>query len=210
MKLVARELPSYRLLVNQRANSLQTAGAFVIALAGFVLVGLLFDGTPLLVEPSPDLDWPLGLAGVAMGLWSAYRITGLTYVSTKKLSRVALWIMLPLLLGFDLVALGDRVQEAISFRRGGMEEEATVLVAEKDTRSSRSGRVFYEARVINPFDARPVTLRIDQATFARIEPLQDCVILLIERAPNGAVRLLMPLRWKVRCPDGGIRAELPR
>ncbi|MDD1451800.1 hypothetical protein NHF48_013845 [Sphingomonas sp. H160509] len=171
------------------------------------MAGLLFDGTPLLVEPSPDLDWPLGLAGVAMGLWSAYRITGLTYVSTKKLSRVALWIMLPLLLGFDLVALGDRVQEAISFGRGGMEEETTVLVAEKDTRTSRSGRVFYEARVINPFDAHRVTLRIDEATFARIQPLQDCVTLLIERAPNGAARLLMPLRWKVRCPDGSVRAE---
>lgn len=178
----------------------------MIALAAFALAGLLFDRTPLLVEPSPDLDWPLGLAGFAMGLWSAHRITGLGYVSTKKLGRVALWIMLPLLLGFGLAALGERAQEAISFRRGGIKEETTVLVAEKEKRTSRSGRVFYEARVFNPLDARRVTLRIDQATFARIEPLQDCVTLLIERAPNGAARLLMPLRWKVRCPDGGIRA----
>ncbi len=197
----------YRLLVDQPPNSLQTAGAFLTALAAFGLTGLLFDRTPLLVEPSPNLRWPLGLLGIAMGLWSARRITSLSSISRKRLGRVALWVMLPLLLSFGLVALGDRAHEAVSFRQGGLKEEKTVLVLEKEKRTSRSGRVFYEAGVVNPFTARRVTLRVDKETFARTEPLQDCVTLLIERAPNGAARLLMPLRWKVPCQNDGVRAE---
>jgi hypothetical protein len=106
--------------------------------------------------------------------------------------------MLPLWLSFGLVVLGNRLQEALSFEAGGLVEEVTVLVGEKSRSSGR--RLIYDVDVISPDDERKVSVRIDQATFNRIKPYHECATVLIERAPNGAARLLRPLEWNVSCP----------
>jgi len=187
--------------MNRPALSPQTIGAFVIALIGIGLVFLIVDQTPLLIEPSPDLDWPLGLLGGGAGLWSAYRITRLPLVANRKFGRIALLIMLPLWLGFGLAALGERAGEAMSFRNGAVQEEVTVTVLQKSTRTGRrSGRVFYDVELANPFDGSEVSLRTDEAAFRRIRPRRECATLLIERAADGAARLVRPLRWQVPCP----------
>lgn len=180
--------------------------AFAITLIAIGLLFLVVDQTPLLVEPSPDLDWPLGLLGAGAGLWAASRITRLPPVANRWLGRIALLIMVPLWLAFGLVALGDRAQEAISFRHGTVQEEATVAVLEKSTREGRrSRRVFYEAELANPFDGSEVTVRMDEGTFRRIAPAGECATILIERAPDGAARLVRPLRWQVPCPPAADR-----
>lgn len=185
---------------NRALSHVQTIGAFLIALCAFGLPAIFFDQTPMLIDPGPDLDWPLGMIGIAMGLWSARRITSLSGTPKNKLGRAALWIMLPLLLCFGLPKLGGRLNEAISFRGGGVKEQLTVVVVGKNRGTRRKGQPFYEADLATPFTDRTVTLRVDEAVFDRIEPNRECVRLLIERAPNGAARLLMPLRWKVQCP----------
>jgi hypothetical protein len=180
--------------------------AFVITLIAIGLVLLTLNQTTLLVEPSPDLDWPLGLLGAGAGLWSASRITRLPPAANHRLGPIALLIMLPIWLAFGLVALGNRAQEAISFRHGTVQEEATVAVLEKSTREGRrSRRVFYEAEVANPFDGSEVTVRMDEGTFRRIAPAGECATILIERAPDGAARLVRPLRWQVPCPTAANR-----
>jgi hypothetical protein len=179
-------------------SGVQTGLAFVVAFTGLCLLFLVVDPTPLLVEPEPDLDWPMGLLGVGLGLWSAHRITNLPYVQKRRIGAVALWVMLPLWLSFGLVALGDRSQEALSFEAGGLVEEVTVLVGEKSRSSGR--RLIYDVDVISPDDERKVSVRIDEATFNRLKPHQECATVLIERAPNGAARLLRPLEWNVSCP----------
>lgn len=178
---------------------MQTIGAFLIALFAFGL-SALFDQTPMLIDPGPDLDWPLGMIGIAMGFWSANRITSLPGAPKNKLGRAGLWIMLPLLLCFGLPKLGGQLSEAASFRTGGMKEQLTVIVVGKSRVTRRGGQPFYEADLATPFNDHTVTLRVDEAVFDHIEPYRECVTLLIERAPNGAARLLMPLRWKVQCP----------
>lgn len=190
--------------------------AFVISLIAIGLLFLIVDETPLLVEPSPDLDWPLGLLGAGAGLWSASRLTRLPPVAHRRLGKIALLIMLPIWLAFGLVALGDRAQEAISFRHGTVQEEATVAVLEKSSREGRrSRRVFYEAELANPFDEGEVTVRIEEGTFRRIEPTHECATILVERAPDGAARLVRPLRWQVPCapttdlPVAAQPADLP-
>ncbi len=180
-------------------SRVQTGLAFAVALGGLCLVFLVVDPTPLLVEPEPDLDWLMGLLGVGLGLWSAFRITKLSYVQERTLGAVALWVMLPLWLSFGLVAFADRLQETISFRAGGLIEEVTVLVGEKSRTSGRR-RVIYEVDVISPDDERKVAVRIDEATFNRIEPFRECATVLIERAPSGAARLVRPVEWSVPCP----------
>ena len=180
--------------------SFQTAAAFLIAFAGIGLATLLLDPTPLLVEPQPDLDWPLVMLGMAAGLWAAYRITRLVPFSKNTLGKVALLIILPLILAAGLKSFGDRVQEAISFRQGGQSAEISALVVSKETSTSRKGRIRYSIGIINPFGAEEIAVPVDEPTFTRAAPLKECVTLLIERAPNGVVRLLSPLRWNSRCP----------
>ncbi|MEG8058511.1 hypothetical protein QP150_19265 [Sphingomonas sp. 22L2VL55-3] len=53
--------------------------------------------------------------------------------------------------------------------------------------------------MINPVGKNVTEFRVDQDIYNRIEPNYECVTLLIEKAPNNAVRLVKPLRWKVRC-----------
>lgn len=100
---------------NLAFSHVQTIGAFLIALFAFGLSAMFLDRTPLLIDPGPDLDWPFGLLGIAMGLWAANRITSVPGTSAGRLGRVALWIMLPLLLCFGLPKLGSQLNEAISF-----------------------------------------------------------------------------------------------
>lgn len=189
----------------------QTFIAFAIVLIAIGLLFLIIDQTPLLVEPSPDLDWPLGLLGAGAGLWSASRVTRLPPVANRKLGRIALLIMVPIWLGFGLVALGNRVQEVISFRYGAAQESVAVAVLEKSTREGRrSRRVFYEAQLENPFQRGEVTVRMDRDTFHRIAPGRECATLLIERAPDGAARLVRPLRWQVPCPPAAGRPVAAR
>lgn len=180
----------------------QIIAAFAIALGA---VGLLLatgrDGpTPLLTEPRPDLDLPLIAIGAAAGLWAAIRITRLPAVAHRRFGRIALWIILPLWLSVGLVTAADRLYEAISFRHGGTWREVTLLLLETDRSTSRRGGKSYRATFMSPAEERRVTIPIDEATFDRITPLRECLTILIERAPNGAVRLIRPVRWKVRCP----------
>jgi len=186
-------------MVAREPNHLTTIAAFVVALASFGSILFLEDPTPLLVEPAPDLDWPSGLVGVMAGLWSAMRITQLPYPTGNRLGKVALWIMVPLFLGFGLPAVVDRARESLSFRKGVSTEAATVLLTEKREVVTRSGRVFYEATLASLVDHSEVAVRIDHTTFERIEPQRECVTIAIERASNGAVRLLKALRWNASC-----------
>lgn len=180
----------------------QTALAFVVALLGPCLFLLLYDPTPLLAEPKPDLDWLLGLLGVGAGLWSASRITRLPYLASylerRRLGAVALWIMVPVWLGFGLASAAERTQEILSFRSGGVTEEISVLAKEK-RRSSRDGGS-YDVDVMSPYDGRTISIPIDGAMFDTIEPNRGCVAIMIERAPNGATRVLKPVRWDEYCP----------
>lgn len=188
----------------RRPPDVRTVVAFAVALGAIgllVLPGLVVDPTPLLAEPSPNLDLPLGLVGLGAGLWSARRIAALPYVASRRAGRAALWIMLPLWLIFGLASLGDRAFELFSFRGGGSLEQATVLVVEKDRSLRRRGPDVYELGVASPIDDRVVDVRVDRATYDRAEPNRECATLLIERAPNGAARLVRPLRWKARCPS---------
>lgn len=185
------------------SDTATTPAAFLIGLVAFGLCVIIYDPTPLLVDPGAYLDWPLGLLGLGMGLWSASHITRLPYVSKKIIGRVSLWIMLPLLLSFGLPAFRNRMYEEFSFRRGGAKEEVTAFLAEKSESTSRRGRTTYQAGVLNSFFDHKIELRIDKSTFDRIEPYRECVRLLIERAPNGAARLIRPLQWKAGCRSVG-------
>lgn len=182
-----------------RSAAISTAAAFAVALFGIFSMVLLIDPTPLLAEPRPDLDLPLGLIGIAAGLWAASRITSLPY-ARRRWGRWALWIMLPLWLGFGIPVSAERLREAFSFRNGGSLEEATVLLIGKERSTTRRGGDLFDATLVNPLDEESFDLRIDEITFKRIEPGRECVTLLLERASNGAVRLVRPVQWKVRCP----------
>lgn len=191
--------------MDRRFVNLPNIGAFIVALIAVGLLflpGLLVDPTPMLAKPGPDLDIPLGLLGLGVGLWAAHRITtiALPQVASRRWGRWALRITLPLWLCFGLTALGDQMVEALSFRHGSFLRKATVLVVGKETRTTRRGRTFYEASVVNPAGANMIKLRVDQEVHDLIEPNRECVTLLIETAPNNAARLVKPLRWKVRCP----------
>ena len=158
---------------------------------------LLADPTPLLAEPRPDLDLPLGLGGVAAGLWSAGEITKLPGIRDRR-RRWALWIMLPLWAGFGFAALGQWLYESHSFRDGASLAEETVMVVGKQRTQGR--RTSYDVTVGNPVQDGVLDVPVAQSTFDRVEPNRECVTLLIERAPNGAARLIRRLRWKARCP----------
>lgn len=186
--------------MKHKQNHVKTLAAFGVALTAFVSLFFLRDSTPLLVEPRPDLDWPLGLLGFAAGLWSAIHITKLPYTPERKIGRIALWITLPLYLSFGLPVIGERTHEALSFRRGSLSEAVTMLVADKRRGTTRRGRVFHEVTLSSPGNDREVILPIAQTTFDRVKPQRECVTIAAQRAPNGAVRLLRPVYWKVRCP----------
>ena len=96
---------------------------------------------------------------------------------------------------FVLDFKGDRMASRVSSLR----EEVTVLTVEKSRVSGRR-KVTYEAVVISPVDETKVTVPVDMDTFDRIQPYRECVTMLIERAPDGAARIVRPLRWHVDCP----------
>ena len=181
-------------------SNLATVVALLICGVSICLLAFVVDPTPLLVEPEPDLDIPLGLAGVVAGLWSAHQITRLPFAADRKIGRWALWIMLPLWSGFGLPSFAARLQERHSFRNGGAVEEVTVPVGEKES-SSGGRKASYSVSVISPVDQRAFDVRVDAATFEKVTPNVKCVTLLIERAPEGAVRLIRPMRWNVPCSD---------
>jgi hypothetical protein len=189
--------------VERNANHLKAIAAFTVALAALGSTVFLNDPTPLLIEPTPDLDWPLGLLGLVAGLWAAIQITRLPYTPRHNFGRVSLWIILPLFLGFGLPAVADRAHEALSFRAGSSMEAATAVVREKRIDRTKSGRVIYKVTLNVPTGGNDIDLEIDQTTFERIEPQRECVTIAVERASDGAARLLRPLRWKVRCPQNG-------
>lgn len=140
--------------MNHRLAKLLNIGAFIVALiaVGLLFVpGILVDPTPMLAEPDPDLDIPLGLLGFSVGLWAAYRITTMPYlqVASRRWGRWALRIMLPLWLCLGLTGLGDQIVEAISFRHMSSIQEVTVLVVGKETSTTRRGRTFYDASVVS-------------------------------------------------------------
>ena len=193
-------------IMDRRLAKLLNISALIVALiaVGLLFVpGLLVDPTPILAKPGTDLNIPLGMLGLSVGLWAAYRITAMRYlqVASRRLGRWALRIMLPLWLCFGLIALGNQTVEAISFRHGSSLQEATVLVVRKEASTTRRGRTFYDASVINPVGTNVIEFRVDKDVYDRIEPNRECVTLLIEKAPNNAARLVKPLRWKVRCPS---------
>lgn len=197
-------LSRYKTIMDHRTAKLLNIGALIIALIAVALLlvpGVLVDPTPMLAKPDPDLDIPLGLLGFSVGLWAAYRITAMRYlqVASRRWGRWALRIMLPIWLCFGLTGLGNQIVEVISFRHVNSLQKATVLVVGKETSTTRRGRTFYVASVINPVGENIIELRVGQDIFDYLEPNRECVTLLIEKAPNNAVRIVKPLRWKVRC-----------
>ncbi len=174
-----------------------TTAAFAIAILALGLVALAGDHVALLAEPRPDLDVPLVLIGIAAGLWSASKLVGHVPEQKKRWSWV-LWIAVPLWLSFGLASLGERLQGYAAFSSRGVMEEATVLVVGKERSGRRSTR--YYANVVNPIDESRYDIRVDGATFDQIAASGECVTLLVERGRAGAVRLVRPLEWKVRCP----------
>jgi hypothetical protein len=187
--------------MSERAGLLKDAAAASIALCALIVPGLYDDPTPLLVEPWPDPDLPLGLAGAALGLWAAFRMTAMPAVRRKRVGRIAAWLTLPAFVSFSLILLADRAYEAFSFRSGGRERTVTVLALEKEESARRSGGRIYDLVVSNPFGPKRTKLRIDAPMFERIEPLRDCIAIQVERAPNDAVRLLRIVGQQTNC-DG--------
>jgi hypothetical protein len=184
--------------MHRTPNIIPTITAFLIALIALCLSILLPKPAPLLVEPQPDLGIPLWLLGISAGLWSARQITRLPHLTDRKWGRWALSIMLPLWLGFGLAALGDRLQERYSFRSGGVSDTVLAKVSEKTVRTGRRAP-FYTVTVIGADVQRALDVRVDAATFTQVKP-DLCATLLIERAPDGAARLVRPLSWNSRCP----------
>jgi len=177
-------------------------GAFLTGLLAVGSTTLAIDPTPMLAEPKPDLDLAVGLSGLVAGLWSARVITQLPYVANRRVGRWALWIMLPLWLGFGLASLAERLQEWNSFRGGSVSEEMAVSITGKSKSSGR--RIVYTVSVASPVEEHDVSIRVDQAVFERVRPNHDCVTLLIERAPDGAARMIDPLNWNPRpCDEAG-------
>lgn len=182
------------------AHRLNTAAAFMVALAAVGLVLISDDPTPLLVEPSPDLDWPLGTIGIALGVWSADGICRFRHMPKHLWGRIALWVMVPLMLGYGLVALGNRVQEQMSFQVRGSTEQRLVRVVERSRSKSRLGPAVHRVGVAALGDRHAVHVRVNAATYGMLAPDRDCATVLVERAPDGAERLLRVERWKVPCP----------
>lgn len=132
-------------------------------------------------------------------MWSAYHITRLPTFPDRRLAKLAVLVTIPMLLGYGLVTLDERIREIISFRQGTLQEEVTVPVIEKRSRDARrSSRVFYNVDLANPFDGPEPSLRVDAETYEGIDP-ERCVTILIERASNGATRLVEPMRWNAPC-----------
>ena len=162
---------------------------FLLSLAG--AGWMLNDATPLLTTPRPDLRLPFGLAGAASGFVAARWIMNLPYIR-KRRARWVFIILLPLSLGFGLSAASERLYELVSFREGvDGTELATAPVVEKIRHNGRRGRDDrYQVTIVSPFGGREVSLRIGQALFERIEPSRHCLKIAIERASNGAVRMI--------------------
>lgn len=177
-------------------NKLATIVAFAIAGVAICLLFFVVDPTPLVVDPKPSLDFPIAIVAILIGLWSARHITCLPSLANKRLGRWALWIMLPIWLGFGLTSLAARLQELNSFRAGTTTEEAMALIVEKE---GSSGGRFHSVTVMSLADQRTVRIRVDRATFEKVKPNVSCARLLLQRAPDGAVRLIKPLSWSVPC-----------
>ncbi|KQN91075.1 hypothetical protein ASE95_12560 [Sphingomonas sp. Leaf231] len=189
-----------------------TVAAFAVALSTLgllILPGIVRDATPLLADPGFDPAAGMVILGFVLALWAAVHISRLPVEGIRG-SRAARWslrIMLPLWLGFGAANLGHRAAEAFSFRHGGVVAPATARVSGKSITALRR-RTSYDVAIVSPVDGRNVTLEVGATLHDRLEPGRDCVSLLIETAPDGAARLLRPLRWKVPCNPGG--APSPR
>lgn len=183
----------------------RSVGAFAIALAtvvGFIVPGVVIDPTPMLAAPAPVYAVLLGMVGVPLGLWSAHTIVTLrlpTQLAARRGSW-ALYIGLPALLCFDLLTAGKRLAEALSFRSGGTREHLIVLVVAKEANVTRLGRASHFVSIASPIDQAAVRLQVSSTVHDRIEPNADCVMLLTERASNGAVRIVRPVEWRAQCP----------
>ncbi len=106
--------------------------------------------------------------------------------------------MLPLWLGFGAANLGRRAAAAFGFRHNGIVTPATARVSGESVTALRR-RTRYDVAIVSPAYWGIVTLEVGTTLHDRLVPGRDCVSLLIETAPDGAVRLLRPLRWRVPC-----------
>jgi hypothetical protein len=159
------------------------------------------DATPLLTFPRPDLRIPLGLAGIAAGVVAAKWMAGLPHMREQR-ARWVFFVMLPLCFFLGFFTGCERLFELYSFRRGVRAPRlAVVQVSDKSLNKGRRGRPdSYEAHLRSPFGGRRIDLKIDQNLFERMEPSRDCLDLLVERAPNGAVRLVKVVGASERTP----------
>ena len=173
---------------------------FLSALLGTAWISQ--DATPLLTTPRPDLRLPLGLAGAAVGVAAAIWIAGLPHIR-ERTARWTFFVLLPLFLGFGSASGGERLFELYSFQKDvSAPHLAVARVRDKTLTRGRRGRADkYQAHLLSPFDDREVDLAIDRSLFERIQPLRDCLTLLVERAPNGAVRLIKIVRVTQRAPS---------
>ena len=174
------------------------AGAFAVVLGGLGLAIAFSGAGEWLVEPSPDLDWPLGLLGVAIGLWAAHVITRHPVTNVKRAGAVILWIMLPLWLSYGLICFGDQMQGWFSFRHGMSAETRVGTVIEKNQYQTRRRRTQSRLTVVTDGSTKRLSIPVDPAVFSGIVPYRDCVLLLTERADDGAMRLRRPLAFR-RC-----------
>lgn len=101
--------------------------------------------------------------------------------------------MLPLWLGFGAANLGRRAAEAFGFRHNGIVTSATARVPGESFTALRR-RTRYDVAIVSPAYWGIVTLEVGTTLHDRLVRGRDRVSLLIETAPDGAVRLLQPLR----------------
>ncbi len=130
---------------------------------------------------------------------SASRITRLPYVQERLFGAIAMWVFLPIALGFGLAGTTEWAQELASFRHGGQSEEISVLTKDKH-RSSGRGKVRPSVEVQSPYNGQTVSISVDQGIFDVVQPNRGCVSVMIQTAPNGVVRVVRPLAWTAACP----------
>ena len=160
------------------------------------------DITPLLTIPRPDLRVPLGLSGIAAGVAVAKWVAGLPHIR-ERAARWVFFVMLPLCLALGFASGGERLFEMYSFQSDVSAPHLAVLrVRDTSLTPGRRGRPdSYQAHLLSPFDDRKVDLIIDQSLFERLEPSRDCLTLLVERARNGAVRMVKIVGVTDRSPS---------
>jgi len=169
---------------------LLVAAALIFIGSMLVTAWLMDDATPLLTSPRPDFRLPLSLAGIAAGFFTARWIARLPVIR-EGARRWAFFVLLPVVFGTGLASAGERIYELVSFSEGrSTAERAGALVIEKSQSDRRFGEDRYRIGVSNPFDERRISLEVNRMLFERVEPHRHCVTLVVERAPNGAARLI--------------------